>query len=853
MTIGHTPIRQNPFEWMVDPNGSLRIQSGASAFTLSAAEMARLLAYLAEGPRCLGNSKDRRPEAVPPGDAIGWDFIVGTLGRRGCQMWASHVVGVLLLCELVDQVAGQCGRCAYKAVPGANWQNALRDCVPKQRESTLPRAQQPDQPAEDSRATHGRPDPSAADLPASGTSCGVCPQANPQGTALSVKASRWYVQAERWLNILNKATQYSLGTTAMIENGKAAGPCSYDPRARLLTPPSDNCYEGDVGRSTTTVVVNPLIVAPRPGPSPVRLQAHGNAYPVTAGARGLVPGKQYLLHEPYAEFGARLLGLTQADIAGILDRIKSSATRTTALGPPAGNDVPSGRLDAFVTGFLANPQIPVLLVQGPPGTGKTHTLARTVQQILRNGLTDVVCMAKTKRAVDEISEKLKKLGVAHTNKNRDEQPNHGEPHCCTIDSYLYSRNLQESRRTLLIDEVSQLTLPFTFVAVRRGVLVRLFGDQKQLHPIIPIVEQAARIGPHLHGKFIDPVYVNPDQRESVLNDLPRCATFSGDPAALAAGNIEALQLYDRNAVAGLIRCMMAHPMGQSIFSLDGHPGIAREDKAAIGAIRFRLTQGFRMAEPIQQFPSSRWYGGQLIPPTPARGLTPAGASVLEKALAFPVVFITYDPLGPQADKTSAIEVDILCDIVAHWRRQGEDDFGVVVPFRAQEQEVIGGCELMPSQCATVERFQGRDLDRVAVSLVTSDHGRYLTETRVFTENKYNVAITRARHQLVVVGALSMFDGSVLGRFKQGARTAAFPDLLAAYPQTYLDAVKAHFDHYAPFFLSPGEPTQGSCTAAWLHAIPGRREGAAIEYKVRNVSPTEAAVPLRAQRGVCVPS
>jgi hypothetical protein len=160
---------------------------------------------------------------------------------------------------------------------------------------------------------------------------------------------------------------------------------------------------------------------------------------------------------------------------------------------------------------------------------------------------------------------------------------------------------------------------------------------------------------------------------------------------------------------------------------------------------------------------------------------------------------------------------------------------------------------MPSQCATVERFQGRDLDRVAVSLVTSDHGRYLTETRVFTENKYNVAITRARHQLVVVGALSMFDGSVLGRFKQGARTAAFPDLLAAYPQTYLDAVKAHFDHYAPFFLSPGEPTQGSCTAAWLHAIPGRREGAAIEYKVRNVSPTEAAVPLRAQRGVCVPS
>ena len=100
------------------------------------------------------------------------------------------------------------------------------------------------------------------------------------------------------------------------------------------------------------------------------------------------------------------------------------------------------------------------MVQGPPGTGKTFTLAKTVQQLVAQQQYNIVCIAKTHRAVDEISNKLNTLDVTHTIQGQDNAP--GVPHCCTINSYIMSMDLLNNRTILLIDEVSQLTLPFIF-------------------------------------------------------------------------------------------------------------------------------------------------------------------------------------------------------------------------------------------------------------------------------------------------------------------------------------------------------------------------------------------------------
>ena len=122
---GSTPVRSRHFEWCVDAAGALNLRSRQGQFHMTAEELVRLHDYLLEQPRRLGNNKDGRPATVPLGDAIGWDFIVDSLGRTGCHMWASHLIGVLLEAGLLVQHNGRRGFRAYQARPELCWQTAL--------------------------------------------------------------------------------------------------------------------------------------------------------------------------------------------------------------------------------------------------------------------------------------------------------------------------------------------------------------------------------------------------------------------------------------------------------------------------------------------------------------------------------------------------------------------------------------------------------------------------------------------------------------------------------------------------------------------------------------------------------
>jgi superfamily I DNA and/or RNA helicase len=56
---------------------------------------------------------------------------------------------------------------------------------------------------------------------------------------------------------------------------------------------------------------------------------------------------------------------------------------------------------------------------------------------------------------------------------------------------------------------------------------------------------------------------------------------------------------------------------------------------------------------------------------------------------------------------------------------------------------------------TVERLQGAERDIVLFSVTTSDPD-YLDSLFLNNPNRFNVAITRARHKLVVVGSAAFF-------------------------------------------------------------------------------------------------
>lgn len=102
----------------------------------------------------------------------------------------------------------------------------------------------------------------------------------------------------------------------------------------------------------------------------------------------------------------------------------------------------------------------------------------------------------------------------------------------------------------------------------------------------------------------------------------------------------------------------------------------------------------------------------------------------------------------------------LLDIHAH------SSIGIIAPYRAQSEELNRAIDRamadqkidpgMDITCSTVDAFQGQERDIILISLTRSNaHGviGFLKEYR-----RMNVAMTRARHHLIIVG-----DGATLGQ------------------------------------------------------------------------------------------
>jgi hypothetical protein len=120
------------------------------------------------------------------------------------------------------------------------------------------------------------------------------------------------------------------------------------------------------------------------------------------------------------------------------------------------------------------------------------------------------------------------------------------------------------------------------------------------------------------------------------------------------------------------------------------------------------------------------------------------------------------------------EAELLADLAAFYHRSGMD-WAVIVPYKAQMTDIrarvvrlIGGAEEVGLNVGTVDSFQGGERDVILYGFTRSNNaGRvgFLKELR-----RANVAFTRARHRLVLVGDLSTL---------LNARDAGFRDLASS--------------------------------------------------------------------------
>jgi superfamily I DNA and/or RNA helicase len=143
--------------------------------------------------------------------------------------------------------------------------------------------------------------------------------------------------------------------------------------------------------------------------------------------------------------------------------------------------------------------------------------------------------------------------------------------------------------------------------------------------------------------------------------------------------------------------------------------------------------------------------------------------------------LSSTPQPPTSDKVNAAEARIVADWLRRiYRQYGADRFdsnktvGVIVPYRNQigmirrEIEQLGIPALQQVSVDTVERYQGSQRDVIIYSFTVQHRYQldFLT-ANCFEENgrtidrKLNVALTRARKQLLITGCAAVLQHNPL--------------------------------------------------------------------------------------------
>ena len=401
------------------------------------------------------------------------------------------------------------------------------------------------------------------------------------------------------------------------------------------------------------------------------------------------------------------------------------------------------------------------LVHGPPGTGKTRVLAEVIRRAAARGEPVLAC-APSNLAVDNLAERLAEAGVEGV---RLGHPARVLP--SVLGLTLEARVAEHEAARIAAD------LSTRAFALRRDARKRRQRRGPGRYSEARDVEREAR------ALLSEARSLEARAEADVLSRAPVVlATLTGLDAPPLAGRRFALAAVDEATQAvepatwlALLRAERAVLAGDhlqlppTVLSAEGQAGglgislFERLADAAGGAARVTLAEQHRMHERIMRFPSEALYGGLLRahPDAALRALDGAPLEVVDTSGR------GFEEASPEGSDSRVNEGEALLAAREVERvlalGVGPADVAVISPYDGQVQRIR---QLLAARCDqglevdTVDGFQGREKEAVVVSLVrANDRGEvgFLSDVR-----RMNVAITRARRKLVVVG-----DGATVAR------------------------------------------------------------------------------------------
>ena len=397
----------------------------------------------------------------------------------------------------------------------------------------------------------------------------------------------------------------------------------------------------------------------------------------------------------------------------------------------------------------------VAVVHGPPGTGKTTTLVEAIYETLRRENQVLVC-AQSNMAVDWISEKLVDRGVPVLRIGNPTRVND------KMLSFTYERRFEAHPDYELLWAIRK--------AIRQLRSTPRKGRGEAYHQKMDRLKDRAneleiRINAQLFGeaRVIACTLVGSANR---LLDGQKFGTVFIDEAAqaLEAACWIPIRRVSRVVLAG-DHCQLP-PTVKSIAALKAGLGKTLMERIVDNKpeVVTLLRMQYRMNEEIMRFSSDWFYGNQVesAPEVKYRSILDLDVPMewVEVGDGFEVGgrFLGSSLLNkPEAELT-------LQTLQEYFERIGKTrilnerlDVGVISPYRAQVQYLRSQLKkkewFKPFRhlitVNTVDGFQGQERDIIVISLVRSnDEGQigFLRDLR-----RMNVAITRARMKLIIIG------------------------------------------------------------------------------------------------------
>ncbi|KAJ0970838.1 hypothetical protein J5N97_018797 [Dioscorea zingiberensis] len=358
------------------------------------------------------------------------------------------------------------------------------------------------------------------------------------------------------------------------------------------------------------------------------------------------------------------------------------------------------------------------LILGMPGTGKTSTMVHAVKALLLRGAS-ILLTSYTNSAIDNLLLKLKTEGIDFVRIGRREAIHddiHG--HCfsasetCTVEDI--KQRMEQVRivgvtclginhpllanktfDVCIMDEAGQITLPVSLGPLMLASTFVLVGDHYQLPPLVQSTEA----------------------RENGMCVSLFCRLSEAHPQAISE-----LQCQYRMS-AGIMELSNTLIYGNRLRC--GSPEVANS----------RL-----MFSDVE--PDTLWLKEVLDP-------------------SRPVIFINIDLLpAPEAKdcKTGSnpTEAFIVSEIIRELLRRDIcwNEIGIITPYNSQVnliRSVVDTPE--PVEVHTIDKYQGRDKDCILVSFVrSSGNSRACTSSLLGDWHRINVALTRAKKKLIMVGS-----------------------------------------------------------------------------------------------------